>query len=798
MRRYLAPAVLAFLCLCIPKHGAALAEAGQPPATSAAPAAQLAVPGVGMAESPPAPIAPIEYRIEFYNISAVANDVTLWERDFPAGAAGDPPGSTTIYGGFEHDGAVVYAVRSDIYFADPRSGVVRRRERLPGSVVGLEVRESDLVATAEDRSEVVPWTSEFVVDADTHGWLPPGRARDVVRMRTDAEYVAAEALSGDNVDSNALDVALTVLEGPPTPDVVARALAALGEAEQRDTTNPWITLWIARTAHAAGDVAARDAALDRILDIDPAYGMELIPLAAHIDELDLQRGEQAFERGLRAAGLRGYVTATASSLINVVVWLGTIEETHTFDELLRRGERVWRFSPFAEGATYFYSGLAEQLEADGRTVDASVWRARAIAAAPWRMFGGPSDAAANAGLLLNLLLGGMAAALLAFLLRLFWRLSSGMRGSETRLQKLLVTRAWSRLELLGIIGLLAAATWAGIECSRGVAAVGRMASAPVAVASGFPAHPAVATYWASAPQNDGTRFMQAWSLQHAGRLSEAEAMYLTLSGPEALANRGAIAAALANPDSANALFAEALAINPKLQAVIRNTGAQLTIGVDEPLLLSPRTAQWIQPPSNAILASAWESDEVVRDPRAVINLFRAIAPDNGAASQTLTAAFLGQLPAILMLLLCVFGLFGSRTDGWAPRSPTAVFGWLAAFAVPGTSRIYSFFGPFVTAATLVWLLTWQSWSASGGLALNILDALAAPGFERWYGVVGQSADPLHATLARLAPLWWTPIALNFVLVLLAEMAAPDDDGPIAWRRESRNKAAHKPGRVYPS
>jgi tetratricopeptide (TPR) repeat protein len=784
MGRFLAPAVFVFSCLCLP-----LSALGQPGAE-----AQLAVPGVGMAATPPPTASPVEYRIEFNRIEAIAGDVTLWQRDFPA----SPPESTSILGGFEHGGVLFYATRSDVFIADPRSGVVRRRERLPGTVSALEVRGEDVVATVGDVSEVIPWTAEYVIDVESHSWLPTGRVLDVIRFRTDADYIAASALTGETVTRNALDTALTVLESNPAPEVIARALATLGEVEQRDPTNPWITLWIARTAHASGDTGARDAALERILNIDPAYGMELLALASHIDKLDPARAEQAFERGLRAAGLRGYVPATASSLLNVVLWIGQLDETHTFDDLLRRGERIWRFAPFAEGATYFYSGLAEQLEADGRAADANVWRARAVAAAPWRMFGGPSDAAANAGLMLNLLIGGMAAALLAFLLRLFWRLSSGLRGAETRMQKVIVTRAWSRLELLGIIGLLAVSLWAGIECSRGVAAVGRMAAAPVAVASGFPAHPAVAPYWASLPQNDATRFMQAWSLHHAGRLSEAEAIYLTMSGPEALANRGAIAAALANPDSANALFAEALALNPRLQAAIRNTGAELTVGLDEPLLLSPRTAQWIQPPSNALLAAAWESDEVVRDPRAVINLFRAIEPENSTASQTLTAVFLGQLPTVLMLVLCVVGVFGSRTAGWAPRSPTAVFGWLAAFVVPGTSRIYSFFGPFVTAATLVWLLTWQSWSATDGLALNILDALATPGFDRWYGAIGQSADPTHALLARLAPWWWTPFALNFVLVLLAELAAPDDDGPIAWRRDSRTKAAAVRGRVYTS
>jgi hypothetical protein len=724
--------------------------------------------------------------VEGRTVRALRDEQVAWEHRLPKRIEEDDP---VVTGGLLHDGRVWYAVRADVFVVDARSGVVQRRERLPGRVSALTVGDDGaVVASFGDATTEPTWSAEAVVDPERDGYHPvSANLRDVFWYRSWAERVAAGALAGvDGLESEGgLEIA-DLLRETPEPEAVARAIAVLGTEEQRDPTNPWWIYWQARIAHAAGDTQGAQAAAARLMETHVAYGMELLAMAEGLDTIAPEIGDEAFGRGLGAAGQRGYIPQNANSLLGMITWLGrpASGDQRTTAYLARRAQRVWALTPYVEGGAYFYDGVATRLEDEGLAGDAALWRQRAALAAPYRVFGGPVESATLAGLWVTVLIAGLLALVAGFAVRFIWRIAPGLRGASTVAQRLVVTRAWSRLELLGFVALVGVIGYAASEATRGVSAIGRLVSAPVAVAMGFPGHPQAVAFWESQPENEGTRTLRAFALHHAGRLDEAEALYLGLPGPEAIANRGSIAAARSGDRrAAEPLWREAVAADPTLAAPLRNLGAAPPAG--GAALLPPRGGVWIQPAPAWALGSAWEAGlEFNPDPRALVQLFVSIEPGD-IVHQSLEPLATFHIASAVLMVFVLLGIFGRRCHAWAPWAPTSVLGWVLSFVVPGTARVWLFAGPLLTAATAAWLLMYWTWTTSDGLGVTILDVIAVPSFEQYFGAMGSVTGAVHAKLAKLMPFWWAPLALNAVIVLLAEIALPDPDGPIAWRREGR-------------
>jgi len=76
-------------------------------------------------------------------------------------------------------------------------------------------------------------------------------------------------------------------------------------------------------------------------------------------------------------------------------------------------------------------------------------------------------------------------------------------------------------------------------------------------------------------------------------------------------------------------------------------------------------------------------------------------------------------------------------------------------------------------------------SGSGGQASNLLDAVARPAFDRYYGLTAAVHDPTRALLDSLASWTWVAILFGAHLVYLVAMEKlrPDPAGPFG-RREA--------------
>ena len=66
---------------------------------------------------------------------------------------------------------------------------------------------------------------------------------------------------------------------------------------------------------------------------------------------------------------------------------------------------------------------------------------------------------------------------------------------------------------------------------------------------------------------------------------------------------------------------------------------------------------------------------------------------------------------------------------------------------------------------------------SGGMAANILDAIAMPSYEKIYGIWGIVRTPLEETVLKMNHLWWIIFALNPVVLVCLEYLFPDPWGP---------------------
>jgi hypothetical protein len=115
-------------------------------------------------------------------------------------------------------------------------------------------------------------------------------------------------------------------------------------------------------------------------------------------------------------------------------------------------------------------------------------------------------------------------------------------------------------------------------------------------------------------------------------------------------------------------------------------------------------------------------------------------------------------------------------------------GWLLGVLLPGAARHYWLFWPLVLGAFVYLLMGAAVMASTDGLASNLLDAIATPAFNRYFGAGVPVVDPLKQALNGLCTWPWLLglFIANLVFVFVSERLRPDPAGWFARRGEAGN------------
>lgn len=106
-------------------------------------------------------------------------------------------------------------------------------------------------------------------------------------------------------------------------------------------------------------------------------------------------------------------------------------------------------------------------------------------------------------------------------------------------------------------------------------------------------------------------------------------------------------------------------------------------------------------------------------------------------------------------------------------------GWALGSLIPGGARPWGLFGPPIVALFCTSLVVAIHLHTSEGLATNLLDAIATPQMDRYYGAATFERHGPEAAFAALEHVWWMLLLVNPPLVALMERRRPDPNGPLA-------------------
>ena len=610
----------------------------------------------------------------------------------------------------------------------PQSGAVRRRGTLPGFCSTLDVTDGRLTLTARSTESSFPWNQVLTIDPSVElPWNLSGSATSAFMAHTDAKRELRAVLFrlGRQTERPEEEAWLKSEEARP---LVERAAELLSQAAAHDRTNPWFEFEAGRLLADAGDKTGAMTHFALALTVEPSGRREFVALSTELEPYAPDLAQRAFEVGFADFTTHGYRPEQMAGVIGVIAYFGKLgvladRGDMTLESWTRIGERVWAFSPHAEGAALFFEGLAVRHREAGAETESNKWHDRAVDALPYAGLGGASGDAAISGHSLTVYLAGLIALGLLIVARLLRPTGASTPGKIAR--KLLMLATWSRGELLGFVAVLALSAFAHAATMRGVATIGVMAAAPIDVALGQPGLPGAVDYWRRGGAEGGGALMYGYQLHSAGRYTEALAAYALGDGH---LGKGNVEAAREGrpPD---------------------------------------------EHPDHHDINQAWRARVATADNApGLFSLLDLVSALDEGPDLALFGLFVYVVAAVVLVSLLgrLIGRSGdpvATTVGWPEK--------IAALIVPGAARRWGGGGAFIaTAFVFSGLVAW-SLSISNGEALNILSALSVPAWGKYYGISAPLQSSSDHAIALLSNLWWILLTLNAVVVLLPERRRPE-------------------------
>jgi tetratricopeptide (TPR) repeat protein len=732
---------------------------------------------------------PLRLEADGGTVRAMGEDGPAWENIHDrAGRFRDPQRPGRLSGPIEAGGAVWYALGVSLFEVEPASGFVRRRVLLPAPAGALRAEGEEVVVVVSSEQPRMEWKQTYRLRAGA-GEVPfflAGSLQSARMARLDAQMVLDGLLvrAGVAVPPGSQDEWRRQSELRPAVEAAAAELARL---QERDPTNPWYSYYRGIYLDELGEDALAELALQEAVNVAPQYRFELLGMVQGLDERRPALADEAFARALGFLRAHGYEPELMHALIGLMVHYGPPAEprpgTDEQQRMQRLGARLWELAPLAEGAAYFYQGLAEAERRAGRSEQAERWAARAQAAAPYAVLGPSAGLGEEAGLALNVYLGCLLATVLLFAVKLVRDAGVLRRARETRIRRWLIFPAWSRGELAGFVLLQPVLLGALYVLARGVAAVGLVAALPLAALNGSLGHPDAVEYLERLRGSEEGDFVHALALQQAGDLEAAEARYRRLALPRAKVNLGVLHERRGEMSAARALYEQALAAEPDLAEAAANLGQPARSarverarrqGVSGPLLALPTPELWNEALKSSVLSGGLT--ELSFAGGEAVDLAGEMGGLFGRPQWLDLVMTFVPLAAGLLALLCL--LLPRVGAGSEARPERFTMEWGPSLIVPGTARALGVAGPLLLALWCSSLMAAEALRLSDGAATNILAAIATPNVSRMYGLSGVVISPLEALVRQAAGLWWALWLANALLV-----------GALAWRARQRMRSA---------
>ncbi len=689
-------------------------------------------------------------------VVAHEGDTPLWTRDHNGVDADDVGVIDPVVVG----DAVIYAAGPWLFVVDARSGVVQRSIPLP-SVPSSVRADGDAAVVELSATAPVAWTRTYRIDAESAVplVLPTDAGGRQLAREADAVLRSFAALDGAALPDDIDDVIAGLVRMNRTDD----AIAVLAAAAAADPTNPWLPALTANLLARAYRTDEARAALTSIGEVPPELAPQLLLLHAEITgpwaaeyrpELDAIR-----DAGVRGLLRAGYAPSMARSTAIVPLFAGTVPDVDDLDlnAVVARAELIWDIAPWAEGAAFHYRAVAAALERDGQTAMAPQWRQRAEQALPRARRDQMSAAALETGEWLNAAKMLSLALLLAFGVR-YLRYAVPTWQSDVPAWRRLTVASMTRLELVGLLVLLAGAwhAWDRANADRDVLLA--ILDAPAPVLAGNPGAPEAAAWWAQAADDPDGRYLYAWSLAAGHQYDEASALFEQLGDAASTNNLGVIAAARGDALRGRMLFERALDADPALPRPSWNLGQPVEAPELDPFARWTSGQLVLAAPDDARLEAAWA----------------AMARARSSASGPVAA----QWGLLAIGMLCLIGLVLPRPPvDEQHRSPVSELGWGLGWLVPGSARQFGPIGPPLLGAFVVSLSIFITVQTSQGAYTNPADAVLVPDARALYGIYARTALPQDLVWARLGNVWIGLFMLNLIVVAVAERFIPDPVGP---------------------
>lgn len=754
---------------------------------------------------------PLTLRMQDAGLDALRGETLVWHRSFY--------GTNAVASGpIQVGDGVYYALGEHLFLLDVFTGHVRGRQGLAGQVRSLSLEGDHGALVLTGGSDETAWTDTctlYAFGTDCRIFQPTNN-KSLHQARNEATHVIVQAVQeGDPSFKSGGTHGRKLLKDPTVKARLASLLPALEEAEQKDLFNPWFTLVQAEALTELGQPQRAAVVLERLfasrIELEGAsphapgspealrqknahvYALELLLMSTRLDALDPQLAERAFEVGMASRLRQGYEPELALGIMQTLLILGNPQKmlqeeagqdgTQTSMPLLpsaihldknglleRRARRVWDLSPLAEGAAGLYQALAEAAEARGDSEFAALWFERARLATPMLTTDGLT--LRRAALALELFQACLLALALGFVVR--WISRSG-KGPAPWLR----LRRWSRSELMGMLLLQGLLLGSSVVASRAIVALAESFKAPSVLGMGSLAHPEVLAWAARGPQTPANTFLNALSLQQAGKLEEASTLYASLSLVEASINRGLCLIALGQRNEGQALLTQALEQRPGDEAAAYALGQDppgprverlKRLGVSRPLLALPSPELWSQ---------LWQERAEVEGMAS-----GAFVPVVGLLRHLSLQSYSGMVPlgALLALILAGLGLMALfRPEAKVEaEGPGARLGQLLGVLLPGTGPEWRMVGPLLTTMLILLGLLHVTLSRSGGKVATLLESIVQPDFGALYGVSAPIRTGVLGTLESLAPSWWA-----FWLGAVAVSAV------LSWAQDTQKRSARE-------
>jgi tetratricopeptide (TPR) repeat protein len=779
----------------------------------------------------------IEFRANGQTVEAVVNGSILWSNSYQLEADDEDVPEGPLIGPVAVGEYVYYAVGLSLYRALPRTGEIEHRYNLPEPAVAVNAStvqgaagaaydvEVEIVSTLSQKEK---WSRSYRVGGD-YADIPfylSGNLRTLRLLKRDAKLIGFENATTSVIENIA---AAKVPEdlGSEERDTLRGVVQKLATIATRDRTNPWYNYFLGRYYNLLGEAELAERAYTEIFSLDRNYDIEMLRMVLVLDEVNIELGNRAFRRAFDFLLAREYEPELMKSLLMLMLYYGHTatddNEQLKPDRLEILGQRVWQLSPFVEGASYFYQGIADRYEDAGNSVAAQVWRDRAQLAIPHRFFG-LSGKYIDFGIyafdfFLALLIASIVMIVIKFI-RLAPALFENVR-SGGGLSRKLPFSVWNRSEIAGLLLAACLMTYLLWVNATTLLAIGASANLPHGVLAGNFGHPDAVNYFSDCEKSEQCRFIKALSLQQDAssmrravcggsaaeiaardssernrcaaalattnfgkQMRQAEEIYTASQLPQAKVNLGLIAQERGKIEQAQKLYRQAQEHHNPPPIAAFNLGQAASSPRIESAVAQGREAPLAALPSDAIYFSAIL--EKASDDRLWTQL---IAPpdlifDDLPFQISPKAWYLVLIAAVTALL----SLFIRPKNPPQPRRTTVgVAGWLLGWIVPGSARQLGLIGPLYLGLFIAALMVAIIQARSGGYAVSIIEAIAVPNFAKFFGAYGPVFGKASGMLVALANYWWVLLLANPLLVFIAELIAPDPDGLVAAARQKKDQ-----------